>query len=112
MGRGFLLALLAMAPLAQAQDAPAALDLFVKRDKGHCIACHQLPVGSGPESRNDVGPPLAGARMRELGREALRDLLDDPTRRNPQSVMPPYGRHRLLDASEIERLAEFLHALP
>lgn len=112
MGRGFLLALLAAAPLAQAQDAPAALDLFVKRDKGHCIACHQLPAGSGPESRNDVGPPLAGARMRELGREALRDLLDDPTRRNPQSVMPPYGRHRLLDTSEIERLAEFLHALP
>ena len=111
MRRGFLLVLLATSPLAHAQDAPA-LDLFVKRDKGYCIACHQLPAGSGPETRNDVGPPLAGARMRELGREALRDLLDDPTRRNPQSVMPPYGRHRLLDAREIGQLVEFLHALP
>ena len=112
MARGFLLVLLAASPLAHPQDAPAALDLFVKRDKGHCIACHQIPAGSGAETRNDVGPPLAGARMRELGREALRDVLDDPTRRNPESVMPPYGRHRLLDPREIEQLVNFLHALP
>jgi hypothetical protein len=26
--------------------------------------------------------------------------------------MPPYGRHRLLEAGEIERVIDFLHALP
>jgi L-cysteine S-thiosulfotransferase len=103
--------LAALCPPAAAQE-PGALDLFVRADKGHCIACHQLPPGAGPETRNDVGSRLEGARMRELGREALKDILQDATRRNPESVMPPYGRHRLLDAEEIERLAEFLHALP
>jgi sulfur-oxidizing protein SoxX len=89
-----------------------ARDLFVRADKGHCIACHQLPAGSGPQTRADVGPALAGERMRMLGKPALREAIADPTRANPDTVMPPFGRHRLLDAAEIERLVEFLHALP
>ena len=96
---------------AHGQDREA-LDLFVRADKGHCIACHQLPAGMGPETRSDVGPRLEGSRMRELGREALKDLIHDPTRRNGESVMPPYGRHRILEPREIQRLSEFLHALP
>ena len=94
-----------------AQQAPA-LDLFVRPDKGYCIACHQLPAGSGPATRSDLGPALAGARMRELGKPKLRELLSDPTAANPSTVMPPYGRHRILDAREIDRLTDFLHALP
>ena len=104
-------ALLATALPAAAQNG-AALDLYVKPDKGHCIACHQLPPGIGPETRADVGPRLEGARMRELGRAAVREILVDATKRNPDTVMPPYGRHRILAAPEIERLAEFLDALP
>jgi sulfur-oxidizing protein SoxX len=50
--------------------------------------------------------------MRELGKPALRQSIADPTRANPDTVMPPFGRHRLLDAAEIDRLVEFLHALP
>ena len=105
-----LAAVLAALP-ATAQET-SALDLFVRPDKGHCIACHRLPSGAGPETRADVGPPLEGARMRTLGREALREILADATARNADTVMPPYGRHHILAAREIEQLAEFLHALP
>ncbi|APV51715.1 hypothetical protein BWI17_19705 [Betaproteobacteria bacterium GR16-43] len=94
-----------------AQDMPA-LDLYTRVDKGHCIACHQLPAGTGPATRSDLGPALTGARMRELGRARVRDVLRDPTAANPATVMPPYGRHRILEAREIERLSEFLLALP
>ena len=93
-------------------QVPAARDLFVQRDKGHCIACHQLPEGAGPASRADLGPRLEGARMRSLGRARLREIIVDPTKANPATVMPPYGRHRLLERAEIDRLVEFLHALP
>ena len=105
-----LAAVLAALPVI-AQETPA-LDLFVRPDKGHCIACHQLPAGAGPQTRADVGPPLEGTRMRSLGRDALREILEDATKRNPDTVMPPYGRHRILTTPEIDRLAEFLHALP
>jgi sulfur-oxidizing protein SoxX len=50
--------------------------------------------------------------MRELGRDALKEIIDDPTRRNPDTVMPPFGRHRILEAREIDALGAFLHALP
>jgi L-cysteine S-thiosulfotransferase len=111
LARSSLLAAILAAAPASAQEI-GALDLFVRPDKGHCIACHQLPQGKGPETRADVGPRLEGARMRELGPAALREILADATTRNPDTLMPPYGRHRILAAPEIARLAEFLHALP
>lgn len=99
------LALPAAVPAQQA-DGPA---LFTRADKGHCAACHQVP---GAPARGDVGPALTGERMRALGKAALREAIHDPTRANPDTVMPPFGRHRILDAGEIERLVEYLHALP
>lgn len=109
-----LLAGLALPALSAAQSTPSpdALALFTRADKGRCIACHQLPAGSGPATRADLGPALEGQRMRSLGREKLRAVIEDPMRANPGTVMPPYGRHRILDAGEINKLVEFLHALP
>jgi sulfur-oxidizing protein SoxX len=104
--------LLCAVALPAAAQAPTALELFVRRDKGHCIACHQVPAASGPETRADLGPRLEGARMREIGKAALRAVIVDPTSANPDTVMPPFGRHRLLDRAEIDRLVEYLHALP
>jgi sulfur-oxidizing protein SoxX len=108
----------AIAALACALSLPAAAQpvtgaqLYARADKGNCIACHQLPAGAGPATRSDVGPKLEGTRMRELGKARLRELIVDPTRLDPNTVMPPYGRHRILDAAEIDRLVEYLHALP
>ncbi len=90
----------------------AGRDLFIRADKGHCIACHQLSGGAVPETRADLGPRLDGERMRALGKAAIRQAIVDPTRANPDTVMPPFGRHRLLDGAEIDRLVELLHALP
>ena len=94
-----------------AQTAPVA-DLFIRAEKGQCIACHQVPPGTGPQTRSDLGPRLEGARMRALGKPGIRAAIVDPTLANPDTVMPPFGRHRVLDAAEIERLVEYLHALP
>ena len=106
----FALALASALPAnAQRVAAPAA---FTQPAKGHCAACHQVPEGAGPASRADLGPRLEGARMRELGRARLRELINDPTRANPNTVMPPFGKHRILEAREIDLIVEYLHALP
>jgi sulfur-oxidizing protein SoxX len=108
-----ILAALALGAALQAVAQPAPVpDVFVRADKGYCIACHQLPEGIGPATRADLGPRLEGARMRALGKAAVRDLIADPMRANPDTVMPPFGRHRILEPTEIDRLVEFLHALP
>ena len=101
----------ALAVPCAAQNAVVP-ESFTARDKGYCIACHRLPDGVGPATRADLGPPLTGERMRALGRVKIREAIEDPTKANPATVMPPYGRHRILDAAQIQRLVEFLHALP
>ncbi len=110
--RALLLALPAGMVLPVCAQQTPALELFTRPDKGHCIACHQLPAGAGPATRSDLGPALSGARMRELGKPRLRELVGDPTQANPATVMPPYARHRILEPGEIGRLVDFLHALP
>ena len=106
-----LAAAVAVLPSAAA-TSPTGAELFARADKGDCISCHQVPKGAGPATRADLGPALEGKRMRELGRAALRALLVDPMRANPDTVMPPYGRHRILDSAEIDRVVEYLYALP
>jgi len=115
MGRAArLLALLCLGTAVEsaAQRPPSALELFVRADKGHCIACHRLPQGLGPETRADLGPALDGRRMREIGKARLRELLADPTRASPATIMPPFGRHLILDDAELGRIVDFLHGLP
>ncbi len=112
MARSHALLLVLASAFSASAQAPAGRELFERADKGHCSACHQVPQGAGPQTRADLGPRLEGVRMRELGRAALRDILADPTRANPDTVMPPYGRHHLLDQAEMERVIEYLHALP
>ena len=99
----------ALAASAQSASPP---DIFTRADKGHCVACHQLPEGQGAASRADLGPRLEGARMRALGRAGLRQAIGDASRANSDTVMPPFGRHRILEPAEIETLVEYLHALP
>lgn len=104
-----LVAALALDCAAQPAAAPPE---FVQPAKGHCLACHQVPEGAGPASRADLGPRLEGARMRSLGKARLKEVIEDPTRLDPNTVMPPYGRHRILEGAEIDRIVEYLHALP
>ena len=77
-----------------------------------CLTCHQVPEGAGPAVRANVGPRLDAARLAGWDRARLRALLDDPMRANPDTVMPPFGRHRILEPAEIERIIDYLHALP
>jgi sulfur-oxidizing protein SoxA len=112
VARTMLAAAAAATSLSCAAQTAAIADLFVRPAKGHCIACHQVPPGSGPPTRSDLGPPLDGARMRALGRPAVRAEIVDPMRANPDTVMPPFWRHHVLYAAEIDRLVDYLHALP
>ncbi|HEX4859099.1 MAG TPA: sulfur oxidation c-type cytochrome SoxX [Usitatibacteraceae bacterium] len=93
---------------AQAPDGRA---LFIDAKKGNCLACHQVPGEPAMVSKSNIGPPLSGVAARGHTPESLRELLADPTRRNPASNMPPYGRHRILTEAEIEAIVRYVIAL-
>ena len=119
--RGFampvLAAVLVMAAGAgpgTAADAPAASaveegrEIAFDRRKGNCIACH---VMAGATLPGTVGPPLVGMKARYPDRETLRMQIRDATQLNPRSLMPPFGRHRILTEDEIDKVVEYVLSL-
>jgi L-cysteine S-thiosulfotransferase len=115
MTRNVLLALTAAigATLAavpgHAQSGPAdGQKLAFDRAKGNCLTCHQIKGGDLPGS---IGPKLENIKSKYPDRNDLVAILNDETSRNPQTVMPPFGRNRILTEQEINAIVDFLQTL-
>lgn len=78
------------------------------RSKGNCLACHDI---AGGESPGNIGPKLSNIQQRYPDKSLLRQRIWDETKFNPASVMPPFGKHRILTESEIDKIVEFLYTL-
>lgn len=78
------------------------------RKKGNCLACHQIDGGDLP---GNIGPALAHMQMRFPDKAKLRAQIWDSTRNNPNSMMPPFGRHEILTEAEIDKVVEFIYSL-
>jgi sulfur-oxidizing protein SoxX len=95
----------ASAALAQVPAAPGQAFAF-DRSKGNCLTCHDIKGGDAP---GNVGPPLADMKARYPDRKELAAIIFDETKRNPQTVMPPFGRNLILTHDEIEAVIDFLY---
>ncbi|MEX0959167.1 MAG: sulfur oxidation c-type cytochrome SoxX [Burkholderiales bacterium] len=80
-------------------------------DKGNCLACHAAPSDEQAVTLANIAPPLIGIRERFPDREALREHIWDPMAANPDTIMPPYGKHRILTDREIELVIDYLYTL-
>jgi sulfur-oxidizing protein SoxX len=80
--------------------------LAFDRGKGNCLTCHDIKGGDSP---GNLGPPLADIKTRFPDRKELRAIVFDETKRNPQTVMPPFGRNLILTDGEIEAIVDFLY---
>ena len=76
------------------------------RSKGNCLTCHEIKGGDAP---GNIGPPLADMKKRYPDRKQLVAIIYDETRRNPLTVMPPFGRNLILSETEINTLVDFLY---
>lgn len=104
-----LLVALASASPAQAQSAAAeGQKLAFDRSKGNCLTCHAIKGGNLPGS---IGPELVDIKSKYPNRDDLVAIVSDETTRNPLTVMPPFGRNRILTAKEIEAVVDFLQTL-
>jgi sulfur-oxidizing protein SoxX len=94
---------------AQAQSAVAeGQKLAFDRSKGNCLTCHAIKGGTLPGS---IGPELIDIKSKYPNREDLVAIITDETVRNPLTVMPPFGRNRILTPKEIEAVVDFLQTL-
>jgi len=77
--------------------------------KGNCLACHQIPGDPSAVSLANIGPPLVHVRARFPDRAVLRSQVWDSRARNPQTVMPPFGKHRVLTEDEIDLIVDYIY---
>jgi sulfur-oxidizing protein SoxX len=94
---------------ARAQSAAAeGQKIAFDRGKGNCLTCHQIKGGDLPGT---IGPPLQDIKSKYPDRNDLVAIVTDETKRNPQTVMPPFGRNRILTEQEINAVVDFLQTL-
>ena len=91
-----------------ADDLEKGRAIAMERGKGNCLACHIIEDGELPGT---IGPPLVAMAVRFPDKQRLRDQVWDATRSNPDSRMPPFGRHRLLTEEEIDLVTDYIYSL-
>jgi sulfur-oxidizing protein SoxX len=82
--------------------------LAFDRSKGNCLTCHVIKGGDYPGS---LGPELVNLKSKYSNRDDLVAIVTDETQRNPLTVMPPFGRNRILTEKEISAVVDFLQTL-
>jgi sulfur-oxidizing protein SoxX len=101
-------AVLASGPARAQSSVAEGQKLAFDRSKGNCLTCHVIKGGDLPGS---IGPELTDIKHKYPDRKDLVTILNDETKRNPLTVMPPFGRNRILTEQEINAIVDFLQTL-
>ncbi|MDF0520855.1 sulfur oxidation c-type cytochrome SoxX [Bradyrhizobium yuanmingense] len=103
-----LLAGAAIAPAGAQSTVAEGQKLAFDRGKGNCLTCHVIKGGDLPGT---IGPELKDIKAKYPDRNELTAIIFDETKRNPQTMMPPFGRNRILTEQEIDAIVDFLQTL-
>jgi len=89
-------------------DIDKGMQIAFEPKKGNCLACHVIAGGNSPGS---AGPRLVSMKARYPDREKLRQQIWDSRGNDPHTLMPPFGKFRILTEQEIERVIDYLYTL-
>ncbi len=90
-------------PIAAAGDLPT--EKGCKELKDADSAMKGLPPGG------NIGPPFVAMGARFPNSEDLRAQIWDATAKNPNSSMPPFGKHQLISEKDIDNIVAWLSTL-
>ena len=100
---------LGFSPMAAATGAvEEGKAIAMDRKRGNCMSCHMMGDAKLP---GNIGPPLVAMQARYPDKAKLRAQIWDSTERNPQSLMPPFGKHGILSDGDIDKIVEYLLTL-
>ena len=101
----------ALSPIASADGHDAVekgKKLAFDRKKGNCLACHSI---QGAVSPGNIAPALIAMKARFPDKAVLRAQIWDATVKNPETSMPPFGKHRALTDKEVDLITEYIWTL-
>jgi sulfur-oxidizing protein SoxX len=82
--------------------------LAFSRRHGNCLGCHSIKGGA---QAGNIGPMLIAMKARFPDKAVLRAQIWDATVKNPNSMMPPFGKHKALSESQIDKITSYIHSL-
>ena len=101
-------AALAAGEAALADAVTEGREIAFDRILGNCLACHVMGDGSLP---GNAGPPLMMMAQRYPNKADLRAQIYDATKRNPLTMMPPFGANHILTDEQIDKVVEYVYTL-
>lgn len=78
------------------------------RKKGNCLACHKI---NGGELAGNIGPELVNMQARYPDKSKLRAKIWDATVLSPNTIMPPFGKHKMFSEKDLDKVVEFIYTL-
>ena len=96
---------------ADEKKAMTGQQLAFSTAKGNCLACHQMPGDPAAITSANIGPPLVTMKERFPDRARLRAQIWDATAFNAETVMPPFGKHKVLTDDEIDKIVDYIAGL-
>lgn len=114
LGLTMLQACSATSPVAEPNQAKPAkavqMDpkiLISDNNSGNCLACHAVP--NHPEMvAGNIGPPFISMKQRFPDRSKLRAIIYDEQVNNPDTIMPPFGRNKVLTPEQIDAITDYI----
>jgi sulfur-oxidizing protein SoxX len=91
-----------------ASDVDVGKEVAFDRKKGNCLACHKIAGGDLP---GNIGPELVNMKARYPDKAKLRAQIWDATAVNPNTIMPPFGKHKMVSEQDIDKIVEFIYTL-
>jgi len=81
--------------------------LISDNNSGNCLACHAVP--NHPELvAGNIGPPFVSMKQRFPDRAKLRAIIYDEQVNNPDTIMPPFGRNKVLTPEQIDAITDYI----
>lgn len=112
LSAGALGLLLATSLFAQeAKKEPTGQDLAFNNRMGNCLACHLVPNDPKAVTIATIAPPLIAMKARFPDKAKLRAQIYDATVANPNTSMPPFGKHKILTDKEIDLITDYIYGM-
>lgn len=103
----------AVAPAAEVKKEAKPIEMNPEKimadsNGGNCFACHAVPTRPEVVAGN-MGPPFIGMKDRFASIEKLRAAIEDQKAISPETIMPPFGRNKILTPEQINVIAQYIY---
>jgi sulfur-oxidizing protein SoxX len=65
----------------------------------------------GGNLSGNIAPPLIAMKARFPDKAKLRAQIWDATVANPNTIMPPFGKHQIVSEEQLDKMVDFIHTL-